>query len=136
MNLVATDLNYLQAAEDWLDLGSPAKALAKLERIDPVHHSLPEVLLLRARIYLLDDRPHQARAILSALSKSHPELPGVWFFLACISARRGNAIAAEIELRECNVAAHRRNEGTRWQELINYSPHFKMVWVFNQLMES
>ena len=77
VNLTQTDLQHLNAAEGWLDLGNYAEANEELERITPQLRVHPEVLEMRCRIFEAAGKWEMSLVVAQTLCEQLPKrLPG------------------------------------------------------------
>lgn len=116
MNLTQKDEHHIRASEGWLDLDHPLEATEELENVAPQHRAHPAVLLLRCRIYLAVHKPEHTHVIATTLTEQLPEMPENWFYLACACARLNQNDEARAALKQCFVAATKRNCEKEWQE--------------------
>ncbi len=111
-----TDEHHLRAAEGWLDLDHAVEAAEELESISPEAKAHPAVPLLRCRLYLDVHKPEHAHVIATTLTEKMPEVPDVWFYLACACARMDKNDDAGSALKLCFVSAAHKDEEQKWQD--------------------
>ena len=92
------DSHYLSAAVGWLELGSPAEALAELERVSARLEKNPDVLELRWAIYAAQKNWDDALRIARTLVAAAPQRASGWLHLS-YSLRRVSDGGAEKALK-------------------------------------
>jgi predicted Zn-dependent protease len=81
---------HLQAAEGWLELGSPLEANEELEKITPAFRIHPDVLELRHEIYAREFKWDACRDIARALTQVAPDRVSGWLHLSYATRRATN----------------------------------------------
>lgn len=80
--LSENDLQHLQAATGWIELGNWPEANEELENVEASRRAHPDVLRLRWRVYKMAGKWDGALAIAQALAKLEPDDEYGWLCLA------------------------------------------------------
>src|SRR5215813_3739694 len=67
------DSLHVQAAQGWLELGSPVESNAELEKVTPELHRHPDVLKIRWEIHAAEHQWEAALKVAEALIELEPE---------------------------------------------------------------
>jgi predicted Zn-dependent protease len=128
MKPTAQDEHRIRAAEGWLDLDHPVEAAEELEKVAPQHRAHPAILLLRCQIYLAVHKPDHTQVIATTLTEQLPEVPDGWFYLACAYSRLNQNGEARAALKQCFVAAAKRDSEKEWQERALAARDLEALW--------
>jgi predicted Zn-dependent protease len=100
MPLERDDQRYLTAAEGFTELGMCVDASEELEKIDPFCRQLPEVLVVRMRIYSTLQKWDLMQAVAKKLVEYDPDEVPPWISLAYATRRIESIDAAKKILLE------------------------------------
>jgi len=94
------DTFHLQAAQGWLELGSPIESSEELEKITPQMRTHPDVLKVRWEIYAAQKKWEAALDIATTLMELEPEKPLGWVHRSyCLHELKRTAEARDNLLR-------------------------------------